>query len=115
VTINYGYGTGNDLLATKSVGGTVMQTIGYTADGRMASFSPGIQALGGQYITSLSYNQDAQLAAVNAGSTALANYTYDAFEQRCLRHQRRHYFCQRKEGSQGYGLRSHLRVNENLC
>ena len=72
VTTSYGYGSANDLLTTESVSGTTTQTIGYTADGRMASFSPGIQAPGGQYITSLSYNQDARLSAVNAAGGALA-------------------------------------------
>ena len=47
-TTTYGYGTGNDLLQTMSVGGSVTQTIGYTADGRMASFSPGMASPGGQ-------------------------------------------------------------------
>ena len=60
-TTTYGYGTGNDLLQTLSVNGTVTQTIGYTADGRMASFSPGLQSPGGQNTTALSYNQDGQL------------------------------------------------------
>jgi RHS repeat-associated protein len=85
VTTNYGYGTGSDLLATTSVGGTTTQTLGYTADGRMASLSPGIQAPGGQFITSLSYNQDAQLATVNSSNGALASYTYDGFGQRLLK------------------------------
>jgi hypothetical protein len=35
----------SDLLQTMSVGGSVTQTIGYTADGRMASFSPTSAAL----------------------------------------------------------------------
>ena len=61
------------------------QAIGYTADGRIASLSPGIQAPGGQYITSLSYNQDARLAAVNASGGALASYTYDGFGQRLIK------------------------------
>jgi hypothetical protein len=30
--------------------------VGYTADGRIANLSPGIQGPGGQNITSLSYN-----------------------------------------------------------
>ncbi|MGA3133378.1 MAG: hypothetical protein ABSD59_21495, partial [Terracidiphilus sp.] len=81
-TTNYGYGAGNDLLSTLSVGGVATQAIGYTADGRMASFNPGIQAPGGQFVTSLSYNQDARLAAVNSGSGSLASYTYDGFGQR---------------------------------
>lgn len=81
-TMSYGYGTGSDRLATLSAGGTVLQTIGYTADGRIASLNPGIQAPAGQYITSLSYNQDGRLAAVNAGDDVLASYTYDGFEQR---------------------------------
>jgi len=84
-TTNYGYGTGSDLLGTISVGGVQTQAIGYTADGRIASLSPGIQAPGGQYITSLNYNQDARLAAVNAGSGALASYTYDGFGQRLIK------------------------------
>ncbi|MDR3740717.1 MAG: RHS repeat-associated core domain-containing protein [Terracidiphilus sp.] len=81
-TTSYGYGTGSDLLGTFSVGGVVTQTLGYTADGRMASLSPGIQAPDGQYITSLGYNQDARLSAVNAAGGALASYTYDGFGQR---------------------------------
>ena len=84
-TMSYGYGTGSDQLTTLSVGGTVMQTIGYTADGRIASLNPGIQAPAGQYITSLSYNQDGRLAAVNAGGSALASYTYDGFGQRLIK------------------------------
>ncbi|HEU5352161.1 MAG TPA: RHS repeat-associated core domain-containing protein [Terracidiphilus sp.] len=84
-TTNYGYGTANDLLATLSVGGTQTQAVGYSADGRIASLNPGIQAPGGQYITSLSYNQDAQLSAVNAAGGALASYTYDAFGQRLIK------------------------------
>jgi RHS repeat-associated protein len=84
-TTNYGYGTGSDQLATLTVGGVVTQAIGYTADGRIASLNPGIQAPAGQYITSLSYNQDGKLAAVNAASGALAGYTYDAFEQRLVK------------------------------
>ncbi|MFZ0747377.1 MAG: RHS repeat-associated core domain-containing protein, partial [Terracidiphilus sp.] len=84
-TTNYGYGSGSDLLATLSVGGVTTQTFGYTADGRIATLSPGIQAPGGQYITSLSYNQDAQLSAVNAASGALASYTYDGFGQRLIK------------------------------
>ena len=84
-TTNYGYGSGSDLLATISVGGVITQAIGYTADGRIASLNPGIQAPGGQYITSLSYNQDARLSAVNAGSGALASYTYDGFGQRLIK------------------------------
>ena len=70
---------------TISVGGVVTQAIGYTADGRIASLNPGIQAPGSQYITSLSYNQNAQLSAVNAGSGALASYTYDGFGQRLIK------------------------------
>ena len=81
----YGYGAGSGLLATLSLGGVQTQAIGYTADGRIASLSPGIQAPGGQTITSLSYNQDAQLAAVNASGGALASYTYDAFGQRLVK------------------------------
>jgi RHS repeat-associated protein len=81
-TTSYEYGTGSDQLATLSVGGVVTQAIGYTADGRIASLNPGIQAPGGQYITSLSYNQDGRLAAVNTGGGALASYAYDGFEQR---------------------------------
>jgi len=84
-TTNYGYGTENDLLATLSVGGVTTQTFGYTADGRIASLTPGIEAPGGQYITSLSYNQDAQLSAVNAAGGALASYTYDGFGQRLIK------------------------------
>jgi RHS repeat-associated protein len=83
--MSYGYGTGSDLLATESVGGTVVQTIGYTADGRIASLNPGIQAPAGQYITSLSYNQDGRLTSVNAGGGALASYIYDGFEQRLIK------------------------------
>jgi RHS repeat-associated protein len=84
-TTSYGYGTGSDLLATLSVGGVQTQAIGYTADGRISSLSPGIQAPGGQYITSLSYNQDARLSAVNAAGGALASYTYDGFGQRMIK------------------------------
>ena len=84
-TTSYGYGSGSDLLATLSVGGVQTQAIGYTADGRIASLSPGIQAPGGQYITSLSYNQDARLSAVNASGGALASYTYDGFGQRLIK------------------------------
>lgn len=84
-TTTYGYGTGSDLLQTLSVGGVQTQAIGYTADGRIGSLSPGIQAPGGQYITSLSYNQDARLAAVNAAGGALASYTYDGFGQRLIK------------------------------
>ncbi len=78
-TTTYGYGAGNDLLQTMSVSGSVTQTIGYTADGRMASFSPGIASPGGQLITALNYNQDAQLSAVDAGSTAVASYHCNRF------------------------------------
>jgi RHS repeat-associated protein len=85
VTTGYGYGTGNDLLATISVGGITTQTIGYTADGRMSSLSPGIQAPGGQFITSLSYNQNARLSAVDSSNGALASYTYDGFGQRLIK------------------------------
>lgn len=85
VTTHYGYNPASDLLTNESVGGTVTQTIGYTADGRIGSLSPGIQAPGGQYITSLSYNQDARLSAVNASSGALASYTYDGFGQRLIK------------------------------
>ena len=81
-TTSYGYGSGSDLLATLSVGGVTTQAIGYTADGRIDSLNPGIQAPAGQYITSLSYNQDGRLAAVNTGGGALASYAYDGFEQR---------------------------------
>ena len=81
-TTSYGYGSGSDLLATLSMGGVTTQAISYTADGRIASLNPGIQAPAGQYITSLSYNQDAQLSAVNAGGGALASYIYDGFGQR---------------------------------
>jgi len=84
-TTNYGYGTGSDLLSTLSVGGVATQAIGYTADGRMASFNPGIQAPGGQFVTSLSYNQGAQLTAVNSGSGSLASYAYDVFGERYLK------------------------------
>ena len=79
---SYGYGSGSDQLATLSVGGVVTHAIGYTADGRVASLNPGIQAPGGQFITSLTYNQDARLASVNASGGALAGYTYDGFGQR---------------------------------
>jgi len=82
-TTNYGYGS--DLLATISVGGVQTQAVGYTADGRIASLSPGIQAPAGQYITSLSYNQDSRLSAVNASGGALASYTYDGFGQRLMK------------------------------
>jgi RHS repeat-associated protein len=85
VTTSYGYGTGNDLLSTTSVGGVTTQTIGYTADGRMATLNPGIESPGSHLITSLSYNQDARLAALNAGSDPLASYTYDGFGQRLLK------------------------------
>ena len=78
----YGYGVANDLLQSLSVGGVQTQSIGYTADGRMANLNPGVQAPGGQVITSLSYNQDAQLSAVNAAGGTLATYTYDGFGQR---------------------------------
>ena len=81
-TTSYGYGSGSDLLATLSVGGVTTQAIGYTADGRIDSLNPGIQAPAGQYITSLSYNQDGRLSAVNAGGGTLASYAYDGFEQR---------------------------------
>ena len=81
-TTTYGYGTGNDLLQAISVGGTVTQTIGYAADGRMASFSPGLQSPGGQNTTALSYNQDGQLSAANSGSEAVGSYTYNGFGQR---------------------------------
>lgn len=74
-TTTYGYGTGNDLLQTLSVGGVQTRTIGCTADGSIRSLSPGIQASGGQYISSRSYNQDARLAAVNAAGSALARCT----------------------------------------
>ena len=84
-TTNYGYGSGSDLLATLSAGGVQTQAIGYTADGRIASLSPGIQAPGGQTITSLSYSQDARLSAVNASGGALASYTYDGFGQRLIK------------------------------
>ena len=67
------------------MGGTVVQTIGYTADGRIASLNPGIQAPAGQYITSLSYNQDGSSRAVNAAGGTLASYTYDGFEQRLIK------------------------------
>ena len=76
-TTTYGYGAGNDLLQTMS--GTVTQTIGYTADGRMTSFSPGVQSPSGQLTTALNYNQDAQLSAVDAGSTTLASYHCNRF------------------------------------
>jgi len=85
VTTNYGYGTGSDLLSTQSVGGTVTQMIGYTADGRMASLNPGVQAPGGQYITAISYNQDARLASVNSAGGTPASYTYDGFGQRLVK------------------------------
>ncbi len=75
MTTNYGYGTGNDLLATLSVDGMQRQAIGYTADGRIATLNPDNQAPGGQYITSLSYNQDARLSAVNAAGGGAAVYT----------------------------------------
>jgi RHS repeat-associated protein len=84
-TTNYGYGTGSDQLATISMRGVVTQAIGYTADGRIASLNPGIQAPAGQYVTSLSYNQSAQLSAVNAAGGALARYTYDGFGQRLIK------------------------------
>ncbi len=67
------------------MGGVQTQAIGYTADGRIASLSPGIQAPGGQTITSLSYSQDARLSAVNASGGALASYTYDGFGQRLIK------------------------------
>jgi RHS repeat-associated protein len=85
MTTDYGYGSGNDLLATLTVSGITTQTIGYTADGRMATFNPGIESPGSELITSLSYNQDARLAAVNAGTDALASYTYDGFGQRLVK------------------------------
>jgi len=45
--MSYGYGTGSDRLATLSVSGTVVQAIGYTADGRIAGLNPSIQAPAG--------------------------------------------------------------------
>jgi len=84
-TTTYGYGTGNDLLQTMSMNGTVTQTIGYTADGRMASFSPGLQSPGGQVTTALSYNQDGQLSAANDGSEVVGTYTYNGFGQRVVK------------------------------
>ncbi|HEU5352163.1 MAG TPA: Ig-like domain repeat protein [Terracidiphilus sp.] len=84
-TTTYGFGTASDLLATLSVGGTQTQAVGYSADGRIATLSPGIQAPGGQSITSLSYNQDGRLSAVNASGGALASYTYNAFGQRLIK------------------------------
>ena len=83
--MSYGYGTGSDLLASLSMGGTVVQTIGYTADGRIASMNPGIQAPAGQYITSLSYNQDGRFTSVNTAGGTLASYIYDGFEQRLIK------------------------------
>jgi hypothetical protein len=38
--MSYRYGTGSDRPATETVGGAVLQTIGYTADGRIASLNP---------------------------------------------------------------------------
>jgi RHS repeat-associated protein len=84
-TASYGYGTGSDVLSTISAGGVVVQALGYTADGRIASLNPGIQAPGGQYITSLGYNQDGRLAAVNSSGGALGTYTYDGFGQRLIK------------------------------
>ena len=84
-TTTYGYGAGSDLLQTMSVGGSVTQTVGYTADGRMASFSPGLQSPSGQVTTALSYNQDAQLSAVNDGTQVVASYIYNGFGQRVLK------------------------------
>jgi hypothetical protein len=64
--------------------GAATQVIGHTADGRIASLSPAIQAPGGQYIASHGYNQDGgQMSAVNAAGGALASYTYDGFGHGC--------------------------------
>jgi len=82
-TTVYGYGAGTDLLKTITVGGTLAQTIGYTADGRISSLTPGYQTPGGQLITSIGYNNDGRLATLNPGrKTVLASYTYDGFGQR---------------------------------
>ncbi|HEU5352160.1 MAG TPA: hypothetical protein VFU55_11240 [Terracidiphilus sp.] len=72
-TTTYGYGTANDLLATLSVGGTQTQAVGYSADGRIASLNPGIQAPGGQSITSLSYNLGCSIPFLHATSRRLYN------------------------------------------
>ena len=85
-TTVYGYGAGTDLLNTLTVGGTLVQTIGYTADGRISNLTPGYQTPGGQLITSVGYNNDGRLATLNPGKkTVLASYTYDGFGQRLFK------------------------------
>lgn len=75
----------NEVWLWRRVGGVTTQAIGNTADGKMSSLNPGIQAPAGQFITSLGYNQDARLAAVISGSGPLASYTYDGFGQRFVK------------------------------
>ena len=85
LTTTYGYATGNNLQATESVAGTVAETYGYTADGRLSTIAPGISSPSSSLITSLTYNQEGRLSAVNSGSSALATYTYDGFGQRAIK------------------------------
>jgi RHS repeat-associated protein len=62
------------------------QTIGYTADGRIQTLNPGIQAPGGEFITELIYDWDGRLYAPWAGSQGeLATYEYDGFGQRAVK------------------------------
>jgi RHS repeat-associated protein len=84
-TTNYAYGAANDLLTGTSMGSTTMETFGYTADGRLATLSPGISSPANVNITSLSYNQAGQFAAAKSGSATLASYTYDGFGQRAAK------------------------------
>jgi RHS repeat-associated protein len=81
-TTNYVYGAHDNQLLTLSQNGNTIQAIGYTADGNMNSFNPGITSPGGELITALTYNQAAQLSGVMSSGDPLAQYAYDAFGQR---------------------------------
>jgi RHS repeat-associated protein len=84
-TTDYHYGTHDNQLLSLSVNGVTTERFGYTADGNMNGFNPGISSPDGESITSLTYNQAGQLAAVTSGNEPLAQYTYDGFGQRLVK------------------------------
>jgi RHS repeat-associated protein len=86
ITTNYGYAAASDQLTGTSLGAIPTATFTYTAGGRLATLSPGLQSPSDVPITGLHYNQAGQLAAAKSGSEAAARYRYDGFGQRAVKH-----------------------------
>jgi RHS repeat-associated protein len=84
LTGTFGYQSGSDLLTSISIGGTVIQAFGYTADGSVNTLNPGSETPGGYLITGLAYNQDARLSLLSSNGDSAVSFTYDGLGQRFL-------------------------------